>query len=549
MALLPLIMTPQGLQPRAPIDIRNEIVDRVAAERPGYTANLPGVLIEDIASTETAAVVESDQFLVDLVNSVSPWGANPFMLKELGKVYDVFPAVRTNTAVYLLFYGPPGFVIVQGFTASDGTYSYVCQEGGIIGEGRQSLPIYAVSPTAGAWAVPAGAVTQLETSVPSAIMASGFGVTNPADGIMSTRGETIEEFRERVWTAGLAASTGMFRLLKTYLWRIPGVQQRLVSVRQDLASGRYIVMCGGGDPYQIGYAIYFAMFWTVGLLPAPISNVAMSRANPCEINTASKNNLQDGMVERIDGEQAVGWLASINDQWFPITWLSTHTFSIPFDNSSPYSTYVGGGMVSPNPIVEEVTINDWPDHFLVPFVLPAAERTAITILWTTNSPNYISQGAVVSATQQPILDYVNSIPCGLTPLSIYDLQTVFMDAADPVLPRESVVSLIFNVSIDGVGVLPEAGTGVIPGDVNGYFALDVADLTIIEGGQGLGGGGDGLGGGVLLSAIADAAQTHYVNVQGDTMTGPLAVLDPTSASDAANKRYVDGRPMDAGRYP
>ena len=47
------------------------------------------------------------------------------------------------------------------------------------------------------------------------------------------------------------------------------------------------------------------------------------------------------------------------------------------------------------------------------------------------------------------------------------------------------MSLRIDVSIDGVGVLPEAGTGVIPGDINGYFLLDTGDLTIFEGGQGI----------------------------------------------------------------
>ena len=40
------------------------------------------------------------------------------------------------------------------------------------------------------------------------------------------------------------------------------------------------------------------------------------------------------------------------------------------------------------------------------------------------------------------------------------------------LPRESVVSLIFAISLDGYGVLPDLGTGVIWGDKNSYFSLD-----------------------------------------------------------------------------
>ena len=141
-------------------------------------------------------------------------------------------------------------------------------------------------------------------------------------------------------------------------------------------------------------------------------------------------------------------------------------------------------MVTPNPIVEEVTINDWPDHFLVPYVIPAAERTAITIVWTTDSPNYISQGAVVSVVQQPILTYVNSIPCGVTPLSVYELEAIFLDAPTRFCRARRWCRCVINVSIDGVGVLPEPGTGVIPGDINGYFMLDAGDLTILEGGQG-----------------------------------------------------------------
>ena len=141
--------------------------------------------------------------------------------------------------------------------------------------------------------------------------------------------------------------------------------------------------------------------------------------------------------------------------------------------------------MTPNPIAEEVTINDWPDHYLVPYVIPAAERTAITIVWTTNSPNYISQGAVVSATQKPILDYVNSIPCGLTPLSIYDLETVFMDAADPVLPRESIVSLISTSRSMALASCRSREPGSSPATSTAISSLDIGDLTILEGGQGV----------------------------------------------------------------
>ena len=483
MAILPLIMTPQGLQPRLPADIRAEIISRVDHVRPGYTANLPASLVEDVASTEVAAVVESDQFLVDLVNSVSPYGANPFILRELGDVYDVQPKEATNTSVYVVFHGPPGYVIVQGFLVGDGMYEYSCQEGGIIGEDMQSLPIWAVALTPGAWAVPAGSVTELKTSVPTLIMNStaGFGVVNPADGLPARVGETIEQFRDRVFTAGLASSTGTTRYLKTLLWRVPGVEKRLVSVRQDGLTGRYIVMVGGGDPYQVGYAIYYALFWTGGLVPAPISIIDIDNANPVTITCASNHNLTTGMYEKIEGVEADGWLNEINDRWFDVTRITATKFSVDFDNSPPGSRYIAGGTVYPNPINEEVTINDYPDHYRVPYVIPAAEDVAIIVFWVTESPNYVSAAAVASAVTQPLMDYINSIPCGVTPISVYDLNAIFLESADHILPRETVSVLRFDVSIGGVGVLPETGSGVIPGDPNGYFSLALPDLVVIQG--------------------------------------------------------------------
>ena len=483
MAVLPLVMTDQGLQPRAPADIRAELVSRVAFTNPDYTDNLPGSLVEDLVSTGTAAVVESDQFLVDLVNSISPRSANPFMLRQLGLTYGLLPVDATNTAVYVVFIGPPGFVIVQGFTVGDGNYQYICQNGGIIGGSGQSLPIYAIATLAGAWAVPAGSVRVLVTSVPDVILNAGFAVINPADGIPATVGETIEDYRDRTMTAGLAASTGMGSYLKTLLWQVPGVVKRLVSVRQDIASGRYVALVGGGDSYQVAYAIYYALFWSSGLTPAQIEIIGVTFTNPCVVQTAHNHNLISGMVETISGVNGTGRLVDptlgIGSRPWAITAIDPTHFSIPFDNT-PLGTYVNGGIVLPNPIVEEVTVTDWPDHYAVQFVIPAAQTTAITAIWKTDSPNYISPASVASAASAAILAYVNAIPCGTQPLSIYELENAFLDAADPVLPRETVVSLKFDISLDGYGVLPDPGTGVIWGDINSYFSLDPAALIVTE---------------------------------------------------------------------
>ena len=220
MAVLPLVMTAQGLQPMSPTDLRAQLVALVAATNPDYTANLPGSLIEDIASTDTFALVESDSFLVDLVNSLTPYGANAFLLNQLGILYGVDRQPITNTSVYLVFTGPPGYTIAPGFVVGDGTYQYITQDGAICGLDGTTLPIYALATTAGAWEVQPNTTVQMITSVPGNI---GLSVTNPVAGIPSQSGEPISVYRERCWTAGLAASTGMGRYLKTLVGNVPGV--------------------------------------------------------------------------------------------------------------------------------------------------------------------------------------------------------------------------------------------------------------------------------------------------------------------------------------
>jgi hypothetical protein len=41
--------------------------------------------------------------------------------------------------------------------------------------------------------------------------------------------------------------------------------------------------------------------------------------------------------------------------------------------------------------------------------------------------------------------------------------------------------MAFTVSIDGVEVDPEAGTGIIAGDPESYFIIATTDITITQG--------------------------------------------------------------------
>jgi hypothetical protein len=473
MAVLPLVMTPQGLQPIAPADLRAALIALVAASNPDYTANLPGSLIEDISSTDTFALVESDSFLVDLVNSVTPLGANPYLLNQLGILYGVDKQPVTNTSVYMVFTGTPGYVIMQGFVVSDGTYQYICQTGGICGADGNTLPIYALATVSGSWDVAPNTVVQMITSVPADVALS---VTNPVAGIPSLTGEPISVYRERCWTAGLAASTGMGRYLKTLVGNIPGVQNRLIAVQTEGA--QYVVIVGGGDPFQIAYAIWSADFYTPGLTGATIMIDGIANTNPARITTSNNHNLLTGDIEFITG--IVG-MPLINDENYVITKTGDKTFTIPVD-ATIMGRYQYGGVVTPNPINTIITISDYPDGYAIPFVIPPQEVVNLTVTWLTDSPNYVSPDAIAQAAVPALVDYINSLPAGTTPINLNVLNKVFLDSISNIVVSEFIIDIVFQVSINGVGVNPAAGTQVIFGDPYSYFNVLSSDVQVLKGG-------------------------------------------------------------------
>jgi Ubiquitin-activating enzyme E1 FCCH domain len=484
MAELPLVMGPQGLVPTAPATLRAQLVAKVAATNPDYTANLPGTLIEDIVSTSVGALVIANQFLVDLVNSVTPYGANAFLLNQLGTdIYGIQPSSPNNTSVDLIFSGTPGFIIIPGFTVTDGVYQYICQNGGVIGTNGNSLPIYALAYMSGTWPVPAGTVTGLITSVPIGITLS---VINPTDGIPSTTAETETSFRTRTLTAGLAASTGMDRYLKTLLWNIPGVVKRLVSVRQNVNDCNYSILVGGGDPYQVAWAIYYAIP-NIATLARPNIKISFITSydptNPMPqipvITTLYNHNLVTGMTETLD--KIIG-MEPLNGQQFVVTVLTDKTFTIPVDLST-MGSYQSGGIVTPNPILQEISLNSYPDNYLIPFILPPQQLVTMVVSWNTDSPNYVSQSAMSQAASPALADYVNSLYVGSSPLNVYEMEAIFLYSVRNIVASENITTLKFDISFDNISYAPDPGTGIVTGDPFSYFYATTDTVVIQQIGQ------------------------------------------------------------------
>jgi hypothetical protein len=321
------------------------------------------------------------------------------------------------------------------------------------------------------------------TSVPGSIPLT---VTNPVDGIPSLTGEPISIFRERCFTAGLAASTGMARYLKTLCGNVLGVLNRLIAVQ--VQDNNYIVIVGGGDPYQVAYAIWQADFFTEGLSGATIKIENISNTNPVVVTTTANHNLSDGDIEVIAG--VIGMMG-INGIEYPITTYRTafpsspgpipdRMFTIPVDGTQ-MGPYMQGGTVTPNPINTYISVADFPDSYIIPYVIPPQEKVFVQVVWRTDSPNFVSSDAIATAAIPEIVDYINSLPAGTTPINLNVLNKVFLDAVSSVLVGEYIIDLEWAISINGIPFSPQDGTQVIFGDPFSYFYTENGQVQVLKG--------------------------------------------------------------------
>lgn len=486
MADIPVVVTAAGPVPTPPAVLRAALIAGVTSTNPGYTANLPGSMIEDMASTDVGALVIIDSAQVETINSLTPFGANDFLLLQLGQIYigpGAAPAPPSNTSVQVVFTvaarNPdgtpgdpiPGFVIDRGFTVTDGTYQYVVQDGGATASSGISDALFCQSPTVGTWAVAPNTVSQIQTSFPNTVIVT---CSNPLAGVSGGPAETSEQFRSRVLQSGQAIATGTATLLKTLLGNVSGVQQRLVSVRQR--PGAWEIIVGGGDPYQVAYAIYDSGLDISTLVGSTLSVVGITQANPGVVTTDLNHGYSNGQIAEIAG--VVG-MVPINGVPLTITVIDQKSFSVGISTLG-YPAYESGGVVTPNLRNESPSLNDYPDIYTVPFVNPPQQTVAMTATWSTTAPNFVSQAAVSQLAAPALAAYVNAIVVG-APINILVMESVFLTAIASVLAASQVSALTFAVSINGVPTAPTAGTKLIQGDPESYFQSTTAACTVLQG--------------------------------------------------------------------
>ncbi|MGK0739971.1 baseplate J/gp47 family protein [Yokenella regensburgei] len=267
MSDLPVNYTIAGPVPQTTDALRQQVINTATALSPGITTDLPGSLIDDMVGSSVGALVVCDQARVDLINSCSPYSANIHLLAQLGTIYGVPRGAGTNTSVYVVFIGPPGFPVPKGFTVGDGSYTYTVQRDTMIPESGQTIPVYCLATTEGTWAVPAGSVNQIKTSVPDEFKVT---CTNLTAGLPGAAEQDYASYRAQVMQSGMFSVQGTPDCYFAGLKQVYGVQENLLSYRQA-ALGRWVAVVGGGDPYEVAYAIYKAVP-DISILTNDVSN-------------------------------------------------------------------------------------------------------------------------------------------------------------------------------------------------------------------------------------------------------------------------------------
>jgi hypothetical protein len=461
-------MTAAGPSATPVATIYENLLAYVASQVPGYTASLPGSLIDDIAGTDVGAIVAIDQARVDAINSVTPYGANAFLLAQLGAQAGVSQGVDANGNVYVQFSGPAGYVFQPGFLVGDGANQYALQDGGVIGSSGVSALLYAVATTSGNFSIPANTVTQLVTSVPSAY---SITVTNPQAGTPATSAESPQDYRKRVLQAGQVASTGTPAYLKTLLQKIVGVQARLISI--NTVSGGWQIVCGGGDSYAVANAILQGVGDIATLQGSQLAISGMSAANPVVITTNLNHGYIAGQTVTVTGATPSAYNLTYTIASVTATTITTTT------NGSGFGSYVSGATLSPNPRDVSVSLFQNPNIYTIPFVNPPQQTVTVAVTWHTNLPNFTGGNAVGQLTAPALRSYLNSIYVG-QPINELEMTSVFQNAASPVIDPQNITTLQFAITVNGQSVSPSAGTSIIASDPESYFNCAETGVTVTQ---------------------------------------------------------------------
>jgi hypothetical protein len=162
-----------------------------------------------------------------------------------------------------------------------------------------------------------------------------------------------------------------------------------------------------------------------------------------------------------------------------ITVISLKTFSIGV-NTTSYPTYISGGICTPNLRNNAISIIDSPDTYTVTYVTPQQQIVTVGFVWNSVATNAVTNNAVSQLAAPALVTYINSITVG-QPVNIFTMQSVFTASIATLIPANLITRMVINVFINGILTAPDAGTGAISGDIEGYFYAASNAITIQQG--------------------------------------------------------------------
>ncbi|MJB99379.1 baseplate J-like family protein, partial [Salmonella enterica subsp. diarizonae] len=183
--------------------------------------------------------------------------------------------------------------------------------------------------------------------------------------------------------------------------------------------------------------------------------------------------LTSGQLVNISG---VNGMTGINNVPLTATVLTPHTFSIGIDTSASGS-WDGGGEVTPNVRNNVVTISDWPDNYLIPFVIPLQQNVTVKFEWGSEGVNYLTDATILTLVSAPVIQYINGIYAG-KPLNINNLKDTFLQSVNTTIDMSLISKLNVIITVNGIITNPDPNTNIISGDPFSYFYIASDGVTV-----------------------------------------------------------------------
>ena len=537
-----LSISAAGAQPTPPATLLGELINNVIATNPGYTANLPGSLIEDISSTDVQAMAAIDQACVDLINSMSPFSANAYLLGMLGAQLGIQTGQLSNSSAYVLFTGLAGFTIQNGFIVGDGANQYTVQDGGVLAYAiatNFTATINNGSSLAGNLltisAIPSGQIMIGDAitgpSVPANTTITGF-ISGTFGGAGVYTLSTSSLVASEAMTGATHGTAQLYVVANQYgNWAIPAnsITTVITSVPTgypltvtNLVSGTTATAAETESLYRarINIAQLAPATGTQALVKSALQNIPGVQARSVSVAASGKIMVAGGDPYLI----ANALLQNLFD-------LSDFAGSTVLSNSWTGTGSIAGNVLTLTAVTGTVKLGDIVsgNYMISPTIITgfsggsggtgtyfvnysqAVASEALTgsnslrnqVVTLINAPDIYSILFVVPVQQQITMTVnwstfapnftsntavnnlvnaalVNYINLILVsqPINVFEMQQIFLDNISSVISPAFISNLTFAVYINGVLTNPSAGTGLIYGDSEGYFVTTTPQITV-----------------------------------------------------------------------